>query len=276
MNAMIKRTVIFFLLLASSPVLAQTNETFHPLLSSTFNLGIGVFSPSINFKVRVDGSAPNQGIDFDRALKLNNNQATFSANFRWRFGKKWSFWGQYWGTDNSRKAVLNEDVQWRDLTFKTGSFVKGGVSLDVYRAFFGRNFSTGPQHEFGAGVGVHLMNLDTFIQGEALVNESTTEFRRASASAAFPLPNVGAWYMYSWSPKWILLSQLDWMSASVGNYSGSLWHGQVGVNYQAFKNLGIGLFYKGFLLNVDIDRNGWKGKANLSQTGPRLTLTATW
>ena len=82
--------------------------------------------------------------------------------------------------------------------------------------------------------------------------------------------------MYSWSPKWIFQSRLDWLSASVGNYSGSMWDIQAGVNYQAFKNIGFGLYYKAFLLDVDIDKDDWHGKAKLNQAGPVLTLTATW
>jgi len=255
---------------------AQTSDDYHPFLSDRFNLEVGAFFPQIDFAARVDGSHPDDAFDFDEALNLDDNQSAASINFRWRFGKKWSFWGQAWTTNNSGKAVLEEDVEWEDVVFKQGTFAKGGVELDVVRAFFGREFNLGPQHELGVGLGLHWINLDTFLEGEIIINDSTTDFHSASASAAFPLPNIGAWYMYSWSPKWMLQARVDWLSATIGDYSGSMWDVQAGINYQAFKNIGFGIYYKGFLLDVDVDKSNWHGRADLTQHGPLLTVSATW
>lgn len=255
---------------------AQTEDDYHPFLSDKFNLEFGVFWPQIDFTARADGSHPEEEVDFDEALNMSSSQAAVSVNFRWRFGKKWSFWAQGWTTDNSGKAELEDDVAWEDVIFKEGSFVKSGVELDVIRAFFGRQFDLGPQHELGVGLGLHWMNLDTFIEGEIFINDTTTEFHRAAATAEFPLPNFGAWYMYSWSPKWMVQARADWLSATIGDYSGSLWDAQAGINYQAFRNIGFGLYYKAFLLDVDVDKGDWHGNADLNQNGPLLTVTATW
>jgi len=268
--------IAIFAALFSNPVAAQTSDDYHPFMSEKFNLEVGVFIPRIDFTARVDGSNPDEEIDFDEALNMDDSQSAASLNFRWRFGKKWSFWGQAWATNNSGKAVLEKDVEWEDVVFKEGTFAKGGVDLEVVRAFFGREFDLGPQHELGIGLGLHWMSLDTFIEGEIIIDDFTTEFNRASVSASFPLPNVGAWYMYSWSPKWMMQVRADWLSATIGDYSGSLWDAQAGINYQPFKNIGFGLYYKAFVLDVDVDRSDWHGRADLNQNGPLLTLTASW
>ncbi len=268
--------IAIFSALFSNPVAAQTPDDYHPFMSEKFNLEVGVFIPQIDFTARVDGSHPDEEIDFDEALNLDDSQSAASINFRWRFGKKWSLWGQGWTTNNTGKAVLEEDVEWEDVVFKEGTFAKGGVDLDVIRVFFGREFDLGPQHELGIGLGLHWMSLDTFVEGEIIIDDFTTDFHRASVSASFPLPNVGAWYMYSWSPKWMMQVRADWLSATIGDYSGSLWDGQVGINYQPFKNIGFGLYYKAFVLDVDVDRSDWHGRADLNQNGPLLTLTASW
>jgi hypothetical protein len=77
----------------------------------------------------------------------------------------------------------------------------GGVDITIARAFFGRTFSAGPQHEFGLGAGFH---------------------------------------------------------------------------WQAFKNIGFGLYYNAFILDVDVDKDDWRGKAEAKQHGPWLAITATW
>lgn len=260
----------------SGTVVAQAADDYHPFLSDKFNLEVGAFWPQINFTARADGSHPEEEIDFDEVFGVDDDQLSGSINFRWRFGKKWSFWGQYWGTNNSGEAVLKEDIEWEDIVFKAGTFAGAGVELDVVRAFFGREFNLGPEHEFGLGAGLHYLDLGTYIEGEIITQNTSTEFYRATASTAFPLPNIGAWYMYSWSPRWMLQTRVDWLSASIGDYSGSMWDFQAGVNFQAFKNIGFGLYYKGFVLDVDIDKNSWHGRAELNQWGPLLTVTATW
>jgi len=262
--------------LFSNPAAAQTSDDFHPYLSNTFNLEVGLFWPAIDYSLRVDGTVPEEEIDFDQALNLDDFQATASIDFRWRFGEKWSLFGQYWDTSTSGGAVLEEDVEWEDLVFKAGTFANTGIDTKVARVFFGREFSASPNHEFGIGLGLHWMELGTFLEGEVIINDDTTEFQRAEVSADFPMPNIGAWYMYSWSPKWILQTRLDWLSASIGDYSGSLWDAQIGVNYQAFKNIGFGLYYKAYRFDFDIDRSNWHGKVKMAQQGPMLSVTATW
>ncbi len=268
--------IAIFLTSLASPVAAQTADDYHPFLSDTFNLGIGAFWPKIDLDLQVDGSNPDEEVDFDEALNLSDYQTSPAVNFRWRFGEKWSLFGQYWGTSTSGEEVLTQDVEWEDVIFREGTFVGGGADLDVVRAFLGRKFDLAPQHELGIGLGLHYMNLDSYLEGDVIIDDESTEFYRGTASAKFPLPNIGAWYMYSWSPKWLFDAHIDWLSASIGDYSGSLWDAQVGFNYQPFKNIGFGLHYKGYVLDVDVDKGDWHGKVKLQQTGPMFTVTATW
>lgn len=277
MKALIRISVLtIFLVSLASPVAAQTADDYHPFLSDKFNFGLGAYWPKINLDLRVDGTAPEDEIDFDEALNLSDYATSPAVNFRWRFGEKWSLLGQYWSTSQDGQTVLTKDVSWEDVVFKEGTFVGGGVDLDVVRAFLGRKFDLAPQHEFGIGFGLHWMSLDTYLEGEILINDGGTDFHRAEASASFPLPNIGAWYMYSWSPKWVLITHLDWLSASIGDYSGGLWDAEIGINYQAFKNVGFGLSYKGFMLDVDVDKGDWHGRVEFNQGGPALSVTATW
>jgi hypothetical protein len=88
--------------------------------------------------------------------------------------------------------------------------------------------------KFNLGVGLHWMNMDTYIEGEILVNDGDTEFYRGEASATFPSPDIGFWYMYSWSPKWLFQANADWLAATIGDYSGSLWDASVSSSNTAF------------------------------------------
>ena len=276
-----KLTVGVSLLVASAifsgPALAQNqDDDYHPFLSDTFNLGLGIYYPQKDLKVSVDGSVEEVGFDFDEALKLDENETTANLTFRWRFGEKWSVSGQYWTIGSSGGAELEEDIEWGDVVFKEGTFARGGVDLDVARVFFGRSFYTRPGQEFGAGIGAHWMELGVNLEGQILTSVGDSEFYRDSVSAGIPLPNIGAWYYYSWSPRWVFSARLDWLSASIGDYSGSMWNGNVGLNWQFSKHVGVGLYFQSFVLDVDVDKSDWHGDAKISQRGPLLSITANW
>ena len=276
-SAMQLMLLVILTLLIAAPARAQSAEEYHPFLSDKFHLGIGFYYPNKSLKLRVDGSAPEEEIDFEEEFQLDDDQTTGLGEFRWRFGEKWSLWGQYWSIDSDGGAVLDEDIEWEDVVFKEGTFARVGYDVDIARIFFGRTFfATAPQHEFGLGAGFHWMELDAFIEGQIITNVVDTEFHRESVSAGFPLPNIGAWYMYSWSPKWLLQARVDWLSASIGDYSGGLWNTQAGINWQVTKHFGLGAYYQVFDLNVDVDSEDWKGKAEANQHGPLLTLSLSW
>ena len=265
------------LALVSGTLHAQNqDDDYHPILSDKFNLALGVYYPQKDLKLRVDGTVQLADIDFGGALDLDESEATANLSFRWRFGEKWSMFGQYWSIGSSRTAELDEDISWEDVVFNKGSFVKGGFDLDIARLFFGRNFFTRPGQEFGAGIGAHWMELEAYLQGQVLTSIGDSEFYRGSVSAGIPLPNIGAWYLYSWSPNWVFSARLDWLGASLGDYSGDMWNGNLGVNWQFSRHVGVGLYYQSFVIDVDVDKSDWHGRVKVSQRGPLLAFTANW
>ena len=79
----------------TTTVSAQESGDYHPFLSDKFNIGVGIFSPKKSLEIQVDGSDPGDNVNFEESLRLDNSESTPSMNFRWRFGEKWAFWGQY-------------------------------------------------------------------------------------------------------------------------------------------------------------------------------------
>lgn len=276
-KARTKLSIFLFLgLLFPLVAAAQTAGDQHPWLTDDFTLGLGGFLPSKQVRLRVDGSVPGVDIDFDEGVAVTKDDTTFSGVFRWRFGEKWSVAGQYWDSSDSNRATLTEDVNWGDSTLKAGSNVGAGVEFTVARVFFGRMFSSGQRHEFGLGAGLHWLELGAFIEGEVFVNDKSTGFRREAVTADAPLPNIGGWYWYALSPRWLLTSRIDWLGASFGDYSGDLWNANAGINFQAWRHVGIGLSYQYFKLDVDVDKSDWHGSADLSYKGPFISLNANW
>ncbi|MBT8051509.1 MAG: hypothetical protein KJO70_09960 [Gammaproteobacteria bacterium] len=268
--------LIALTLVLPSLAAAQTSGAVHPLIEKDFFVGAGVFFPDKNFTLSVDGSVPNEDIEFDEVFKVDDNEATTAAELRWRFGEKWSVQAQYWRVSDGGASSLEEDVEWEDVVFEKGSNVAAGVELDVARLFFGRRFIANDNQEFGLGLGVHWLEVSAFMQGEIFTSVGDSEFYRGAVKADAPLPNIGGWYTYAWSPRWAFVSRLDWLSASIGDYSGGLWNVQAGVNWAVSDHIGIFGAWNYFGLDIDVDKSDWRGSVDIAQNGPYLGLTVSW
>ena len=239
---------------------AAETEDVHPYLENGFSLDLGIFYPDRHMDLRVNGSLTgiNDEIHIDEGVRQKRDDDTFSAQIAWRFRDRWSVIGQYFKFSYTRGAVLDEDVEWGNVVFGAGSFAAIGSDFSLSRIFFGRHFDTSNAHEFGIGGGLHWLDIGAFIEGEILINGTPAGTRR-SVSADAPLPNIGAWYDYSISPRWAFRSRVDLLSADVGDYDGLLLNVALGVNFQAFEHFGFGVNYNYFELDISIDKTNWRG-----------------
>ena len=271
-----KLAALSVVLLAPCLGYAQESRATNPLLVDRWRVTVGAFFSYQDSQLKASGSVPGDEVDFNNRVGVDDSETAPIVMARWRFGEKWSLWGQAWTTSNRGQSVLTEDVVWQDLVFRAGTNVAGGIESTVVRLFFGRTFSTGPRHEFGAGLGLHWLEVEAFLQGDVLTSFGNVGFTRSSVDAALPLPNIGAWYQYAITDRWLIGARVDWLSASVGDYSGSLWNGTVSVQWQLTNHFGLGLNYQLFQLNGDVRDENWRGGAELSNHGPLLSLTACW
>jgi len=270
-------TLVLCLLLFSGVqrTLAADSDDLHPYLTSKYTLDLGMFYPDRKLDLRVNGSLVGDNIEFefDEGIRLERADATIAAEFSWRFSAKWSLFGQYFKSSGSTRVVLAEDIEWGNVIFGAGTNAGVGTRFSVTRIFFGRKFDTREAHEVGIGAGLHWLSMGSFIDGEIFVNGATAAARR-SVSAEAPLPNVGAWYNYSISPRWALRSRFDLLNANVGDYDGLMLNIAIGLNFQAFEYVGVGLNYNYFELDVGVDKANWRGDIATTYEGVYVNVSA--
>jgi hypothetical protein len=262
------------------PVSAAAQDAWdaHPFLTDKFGVRLGVFFPDRSFKIGVDASIPviDRDIDLSQQFKLAESETTESLELAWRFGKKWLVGGQYFSVGGSRSAQLDEDVEWGDYTFGAGTGVSGGIDVSITRLYFGYKLSKTDEREFGIGGGVHRLDLSAFIRGQAIINNNPPEVAELSASTHGPLPNLGGWYTHALSRRWALNVRLDWLSASIDKYDGTIINAAAGVNFAATRHFGVGLSYNYFELDIGIKDSNWRGRSESRIDGPYLYLSASW
>ena len=266
-------TIILLLVTASTQILfAQEEISKHPILSSKFQLGFGIYIPTQRVQFKVNADAEDNDINFDETFDFNNNQVTPLVNFDWRFSKNWKLAAEFFNINYKTTAVLEKDIEAGDYVFNKGSNVGVGYRINMYRIYVGRVISRGFKHELGAGLGLHVLDLGPFIEGNVIVNGNENEFRRARISATAPLPNIALWYYYAPTEKWSFSAHVDWFALTINQYSGSLWDVSPKVRYQIIKNLGVSFDYRFFGVNANINEENWNGGVKLSFSGPTFTI----
>ena len=262
----------------SGTLLAQDSD-YHPTMTDNFLLSVGAFRSDNTFTISATGNQiGGDDVDFGDSVGVDESSTIANVQLRWNFGKtrKWSLWGQYFSNNAKGDATLEEDVEWQDVIFNEGTFVDGSVKLEITRVFLGRSFIKNEQHDFGVGLGIHNLDLSAYIGGELITNGASTGYTRVDAGVSQILPNLGTWYKYSPASKWLLHGRVDWISANIGDYDGTMWNVNAGVNFQAWRHVGFDLSYQHFNLDVSVDSNDWRGGVDMVYSGPVISVTANW
>ncbi|MCF6308578.1 MAG: hypothetical protein L3J09_11585 [Flavobacteriaceae bacterium] len=291
MNFISKNAVLFFLLIISNILIAQeinkndlnsSVEDKHPLLSNKFIFYGGIYSSTKGIKIGVNGASDNEIIDFNEKVDFNNNEYTLFLSFNWRFSRMWTLSAEYFSVKNGISKTVNQNFEWEDQIFNGGAGLKLGMNLSMYRVFIGRTIIKGTKYELGAGLGVHTLDIEAYIEGNAYIdNENTGEgasvgFKRSAVSVIAPVPNIGAWYFYAPNNKWLLSARVDWFGLTAGDYYGGLWDLGAGVNYQFHKHFGVGLKYRYYDFTAKVNKDNWDGKFTMTFQGPLLTVNANF
>ena len=262
----------------SGTALAQDSD-YHPAMSDNFMFTVGAFRSDNTFKIRaLEGEIGEDDVDFGKSVGVDQSNTIGNIQLRWKFGRerKWSISGQYFSNNATGDATLEEDVEFDGINFQEGTFVEAGVKLEIVRLFLGRSFVHNEQQDFGVGVGIHNLDLSAFIGGEILADDETTGYERADVGGSQILPNIGTWYNFSPASRWLLHGRVDWISANIGDYDGTMWNANLGVNFQAWRHVGFDLSYQYFNINLNVDKSDWRGGVDMTYSGPVLGVTATW
>lgn len=263
-------------LLSTQVLFPQEAQSINPILTDKFIINAGLFSTLSTLKINAIGEGTDGGrleeIDFDEQFNINDYQNTFSLTFTWRFAKNWNLSAEYFGVNRESEVVLKEDIEWRDVTFKKGTGVKGGFDFALYRAFIGRVIARGDHFEFGGGLGAHTIRISPFMEGQAFINDQDFEYQRNRVSSTLPLPNIGLWFIYAPTEKLSLSTRLDWFGIKVDNTAGELWDITPTLSYQVFRNVGVSVGYKYLTFGVDVEKPRWQKNIDLQFKGPSFSL----
>ncbi len=246
----------------------------HPAQHSKFQLGIGAFFSQTDYKVRLDDDG-DRGTEIDLDdIGLDGDETVPFGFLRWRFTDRWRLEANYFATSADGSHQLEKDLSWGDLDFTAGANVKASNDLDLLRVALGYSFVKTERAEVGAGLGLHYLDWETKLSGEAQLNGVPVLSESDKATVEGIAPNLAVYGNYAINKQWLIAGRADWISATIGDISGRLVRFGAAVLYQPFENFGFGVGYD--FIDVDVDYEKKNNKTNLNGNIQGPQVFATW
>ena len=257
-------------LVAGAAAGEETSWKVHPYFEDKWNFQLGAYYPKVKTTGSLDSSIGSRGTDinFEGDLALDDRKVLGSLFGSVRLGEKWRIEFEYFGLNRDGTRTINKTINWGDNTYPIGATVSTSFDSDVYRLSAGYSFIKDDKKEFGVALGLFT----TYF--EASLSSATVGARKADTLA--PLPTIGAYGAYAFSPRWLAYGRADYFSLNYDQYDGSLINVQAAAEYRFTHTYGVGLGYRWVRYDLDSSDSKWAGSITYEFYGPSLYFTASF
>ena len=244
--------------------------TVHPGLQDRWSLEIGAYAPNVKTSASLDSTTTGRGttVNFEEDLGLSDRKTMGSVLARLRLGERWRIEAEYFVLDRSGTRAINRTINWGGTVYPVGVVVNSEFNSDVYRLSGGYSFVKDAQKEFGVALGLHVTDF-------AISLAAAGAGARAGEALA-PLPTLGLYGAYAFTPKWLLSGRVDYFSLQYEQYDGSLINFTAGIDYRFSRHFGVGLGYRYVDYDVNVTKTNFTGNISYKFSGPMLYATMSF
>jgi len=275
MKVLVTSCFFLFIILNSysqTPDNNPTEKKIAPWYVERFKVSAGFFLPVNNTSIQVSakGGAAGTDIDFEKDLGYKSDQLTFLANFQWRISRKSRLNLNYYNIPRNTTHTLQRDITFNDKTYNVNTTVSSFFNTAIYQVSYGYAILAKPKYELGLMIGTHLVGakVGIAVTGAGGAAAKSSDFRFTA-----PLPDLGLWGGYAFSDRFAVNLDIDYLSLTIGNISGSIFAYSLLFTYRLVDKLDIGLGYNGLNFNITANKNNAEGKLNWGYNGPALGVT---
>ena len=263
----------FLLLIGLGDALAQERPAWRDdTLGKRFLLGVGPFWARLDTQVRLDSSSGQIGtvIDFESTLGMDENDVLPLLLGYYRFAKKHRLSFAHFRLNRNGEVVSDVPIRFGDQIFPANLPLSSYFDVKVTALSYSYSLIHDEKMELAFNVGLQFQDIEMGISGNlgpGIISEDT--------DIVAPLPTFGGSFNYAFNEKWVFTSSLGVFAIELDlgddtEFDGSIVQLNVGVTYNAFKNVGFALQYNYFRVDVDVEDPDWTGFLKYEYRGPVL------
>jgi hypothetical protein len=234
-------------------------------------LSLGTFLNSSEFTIRVDGeTTTGSTVDWDNAFG-NQDVTRFRLDGLWRFNERHHMRLMYTDYSRSRTDTLNRQIIWQDEVFDIGIEATAKSSFTIFEAAYEYAFMRSEDYELAGTFGLHYTTLEMSLKADITApGGGGTVSIGGPASVDLPLPVIGAHGIWRFGKNFYLDGQVQYFALAIDNIDGSILNYRAALMWQPKKYVGFGIGYDSFNVDVDIDKERFKGSMDWTYSGPQV------
>jgi len=260
----IRRTAISLLLLllaASGAAVARdkTKERKHfdarPITSRWRVVG-GTFLSTFDTRVAYSPRGLVGGfIQAEDDLGLSEEINTFGASARYRLSDRHRLEAAFTLIDRTATRTVTDQIDWGDVVYEVGAEVTTGLRTNLFSVKWKYSFSDSGRLDAGLSAGLSTFEIDASLSGQGTINGVPKAGATEGAAFVAPVPLIGFWVDYAFSPRWIMRASAESIDLSIGSNKGRVLQTQFSAEYYVSKLVGLGFGLSGIDIEYTQDEN---------------------
>ena len=252
-----------------SPAAAQ-GSPYH--LFDHVSVVVGGYFETTDANIRLDGTETDLGvpIDLEGELGLDESDTLFRLRLEFLPGERHQWNLGYYTLDREATRRLSRDIEFGDEVFPISAEVRAFTDLEVIEGSYTFWFLRGERAAWGGTIGLVYLGVEAGIGVEAL---GTGIGLVESASTDLPVPVVGVAARFGLLERLILHFNAELLpGVTVGDYEGSLANYAAGLEWRAFEHLAFGVGYNYFDVDLDVEKDDFRGNLEYQMQGAQIYL----
>jgi hypothetical protein len=245
-----------------------------PLEIDRFSVEAGTFLLSTDTKVRVDGTAGQEGTEFDAERTLGYSDSTrLRVDAAWRFANRHSVTAMWF--DNTRESthVIDRQITVGDVTYPVNAEIRSKNSTSIFDLAYEYVFMQRESWELAGSFGLHTIKFAMDLQAQSAGGQAALS---NEISTGAPLPLFGLRGTWQLTKQLQLNAHAQYFTLSINEYSGEVIDLRADATWMFTKNFGVGVGYNSFDFDVDIARPKFTGSLAWKYGGGLLFVRAAW
>jgi hypothetical protein len=229
----------------------EENQKVSPWKNIEFNLGVYLTDVSTQARIGSNTLGLGIGADLEKALGMETSSFVFHASglFRYRKKKKSFIKLGYFEINRKSTKTLEAEIELFDKSFSQGTIISSKIDMGIITLSYGHSFFKTQNFDVGFTAGFFVMPIS--IGFDAIDSKSSTKASSDQTSFIAPLPVLGFYTNFAFTPKLIMRQSINMFYLKVDNFKGSLTELNMCLEYNAWKNVGFGLGLNSFSLNFE-------------------------
>ena len=238
-------------------------------------MGLGAYYPGLDTKVSfdaIDGLAGAQ-VDFESGLGMRDVALMPMFRGSYRFSSRHRINFDYF--DLRRNGSESSEVTFRfgDSEFKADLPITSFFDVESLSVSYGYSIYTDSKKDLELSVGISIQSIAL-----GLATTGNLEEQREESDITAPLPTLGLSGFYALSDKWLLNARAGYFALELNwedkdkDLGGQIIDASIGISHKTFANVGFGLNWTYFDVNVDYRQSRKRAKINYTYSGPMFNV----